>query len=181
MLSASLITSILTRLTGAISKGIMLTLVIPLATALLLNIPALETLTLIGSVLLIEYGAAPVGITLGLPPVFVFFVLLCVALGIVIMLFDIFDSIGDHSDRVHRFLERSRRSASESVILAKYGIYGLVIVVLTLGFYICPAVAWVCGWDRKRSILYTIAGYAFISVLMIIITGDILRLIFPQT
>ena len=180
MQSASLIISFLTRLTGALSKGIMLTLIIPLAIALLFNIPAIETLGLIGTTMIIEYGAAPVGIALGLPAIFVFFVLSCVALGVIIALFDIFDSIGDHSERVRNFLERSRRRAAESVLLAKYGIYGLIVVVLTLGFYVCPAIAWVCGWDRKRSIAFTMAGYVLVSILMIIITGDILRFIFPN-
>lgn len=180
MLSASLIISFLTRLTSALSKGIMLTLVVPLGIALIFNIPTIETLGLIGSTLLIEYGAAPVGIALGLPAVFVIFVLSCVALGVIVALFDIFDSIGDHSERIQNFLERTRKQAAESVILARYGIYGLIIIVLTLGFYICPAVAWVCGWDRKRSILFTMAGYVIFCAIMIVITGDIMSLLFPQ-
>lgn len=179
MKSATII-SFLARLTGAVSKGIMLALVIPLAAALFFVIPTIPTLVLIGTTLLIEYGAAPVGVGLGLPPLFVFFVLTCVALGVILLLYDLFDSIGDHSERVRAFLERSRKRAAESAILAKYGIYGLVIVVLTLGFYICPPIAWVCGWDRKRSILFTMAGYCAITAILILVTGDVLRLIFPQ-
>lgn len=180
MQSASFIISFLTRLTGAISKGVMLALVIPLATALLFAIPTMPALVLIGTTLVIEYGAAPIGVGLGLPPVFVFFVLTCVALGVILLLFDLFDSIGDHSERVRRFLDRSRKRAADSAILAKYGIYGLVVVVLTLGFYICPPIAWVCGWDKKRSILYTMIGYCLITAVLIIFTGDILRFILPQ-
>jgi hypothetical protein len=179
MQSASLITSFLTRLTGAVSKGIMLALVIPLATALLFAIPTMPALVLIGTTLIIEYGAAPIGVGLGLPPLFVFFVLTCVALGVILVLFDLFDSIGDHSERVHRFLEWSRKRAAESAVLAKYGIYGLVLVVVTFGFYICPPIAWVCGWDKKRSILYTMIGYCLITAVLIIFTGDVLRLIIP--
>lgn len=179
-MKSATITSFLTRLTGAISKGVMLALVIPLATALFFVIPTMPTLVLIGTTLLIEYGAAPVGVGLGLPPLFVFFVLACVALGVILVLFDIFDSIGDHSERVRTFLERSRKRAADSAILAKYGIYGLVLVVLTLGFYICPPIVWVCGWDKKRSILFTMAGYCLVSAILILVTGDLLRLLFPQ-
>lgn len=181
MPSASLIISLLARLTGAISKGLMLVLIIPLAASLAFSLPATTTLALIGSTLVIEYGAAPVGVGLGLPPLFVFFVLTCVGLGVILALFDLFDSIGDHSERVRNFLEYSKKRAEGSAILAKYGIYGLVIVVLTLGFYISPPVAWICGWDRKRSILFTMAGYCIVSAILIIVTGDILRLLLPQT
>ncbi len=180
MQSASLIISFLARLTGAISKGVMLALVIPLATALLFAIPTMPALILIGTTLVIEYGAAPVGVGLGLPPAFVFLVLSCVALGVILLLFDLFDSIGDHSERVRRLLDRSRKRAAESAVLAKYGIYGLVVVVLTLGFYLCPPIAWVCGWDKNRSILYTMIGYCLITAVLIIFTGDILQLILPQ-
>jgi hypothetical protein len=180
MQSASLIISFLTRLTGAISKGVMFALVIPLATALIFAIPTMPALVLIGTTLVIEYGAAPVGVGLGLPPVFVFFVLSCVALGVILLLFDLFDSIGDHSERVRNFLDRSRKRAADSAVLAKYGIYGLVVVVLTLGFYLCPPIAWVCGWDKKRSILYTMIGYCLITAVLIVFTGDILRFLLPQ-
>jgi len=181
MQSASLIISLLARLTGAISKALMLILIIPLAAALALSVPATHTLALIGSALVIEYGAAPIGIGLGLPPAFVFFVLACVALGVTLALFDIFDSIGDHSERVRLFLERSKKRADASAVLAKYGIYGLVVVVITLGFYVSPPIAWICGWDRKRSVLLIMTGYCIISALLILITGDALRILLPKT
>jgi hypothetical protein len=177
MISASVITSFLARLTGALSKGIMLTLVIPLATALVFAIPPMQTLALIGSAFVIEYGAAPLGITLGLPSLFVFFVLICVALGVIVALFDIFDSIGDHSERVRNFLNRSKKRAENSKILSRYGIYGLAIVVITLGFYLCPPIAWICGWDRQRSILYTMAGYCFITVVFILAAPYLLAMV----
>ncbi len=177
---ASLIISFLTRLTGAISKGVMFILVIPLAVALLFQIPAINSLVLIGTALVIEYGAAPIGISMGLPPFFVFLVLSCVALGIMLLLYDLFDSIGDHSERVRAFLERSRKRAANSSILGKYGIYGLPVVVLTLGFYICPPIAWVCGWDKKRSLLYTMFGYCVVTALLILFTRDVIQLLLPQ-
>lgn len=181
MQSASVIISFLTRLTGAVSKGMMFVLIIPLATALAFAIPATTTLALIGSALIIEYGAAPVGVGLGLPPLFVFFVLTCVGLGVIIALFDLFDSFGDHSERVRQFLDRSKKRAENSAILGTYGIYGLILVVLTLGFYICPPIAWICGWDRNRSILFTMAGYCIVSAILILATGNILRILLPQT
>ena len=168
MISASLITSFLTRLTGALSKGIILVLVFPLAVALLFTLNPMSTLTLIGTTLVIEYGAAPVGIVLGLPPVFIFLVLSSVCLGVMIALYDIFDSLSDHSERIRNFLDRSRKRAAESKILSRYGIYGLVIVALTLGFYLCPPISWVCGWDRRTSIICTMAGYCVVTLALII-------------
>ncbi|MCK9580236.1 MAG: small multi-drug export protein [Methanoregula sp.] len=177
MISASIITSFLVRLTSAISKGIMFILVIPLAVALFFAFDIMSTLVLIGTAFVIEYGAAPVGIGLGLPPVFVLFVLACVALGVIIALFDLFDSVSDHSERVRSFLDRSKKRADESWILSRYGVYGLIVVVLTIGFFFCPPIAWICGWDRNRSILFTMAGYCIISATLIIAAPHLIGMI----
>jgi hypothetical protein len=150
-----------------------LVVVLPLATAILFALPLSSTIALITSTLVIEYGAAPVGLGLGLPPVFVLFILVCVALGVTLFLFDIFDLLGEQSKRVARFLETSAERAKHSKVLTKYGIYGLVPCVLTLGFYVCPPVSWVLGWRRDLSILLIMAGYIAISTVTILATMGI--------
>lgn len=173
------ISSFLARATGGIAKCVLLAIVLPLAAALLFAIPLPQTLGLIAATFVIEYGAAPVGVGLGLNPVFVFFVLTSIALGVTLALFDIFESVGDHSVRVRQFLDRCRKKAQASAILAKYGIYGLVPCVLTLGFYVCPPVAWVMGWDRTRSIALILSGYCAVSLVLVLATTGILSLIIP--
>ncbi len=160
-------------LCGAITKGMVLVVVLPLAAAILFALPLSSTIALITSTLVIEYGAAPVGLGLGLPPVFVLFVLVCVALGVTLSLFDIFDLLGEQSQRVARFLEKSAERAKHTTLLTKYGIYGLVPCVLTLGFYVCPPVSWVLGWRRDLSILLIMAGYIAISSVTILVTMGI--------
>ena len=166
------------HLCGAITKALVLVVVLPLTPAFLFTIPIPSTLALITSTLVIEYGAAPIGIGLGLPPVFVLYVLACVALGVTLTLFDIFDLLGEHSERVSRFLKKSEERAGRSMFLKKYGMYGLVPCVITLGFYVCPPVSWVMGWRRDRSILLIMAGYITISIVTILATMGIFSLVF---
>ena len=167
----------LLHLCGAITKAIILVFVLPLTAAFLFNIPVSSTLALITSTLVIEYGAAPIGIGLGLHPVFVLFVLVCVAFGVTLTLFDVFDILGEHSERVSAFLKKSSERAKKSSFLTKYGIYGLVPGVMTLGFYVCPPVSWVLGWRRDISILLIMAGYITISIVTILATMGIFSLI----
>ena len=168
----------LLRLFGTIIKALVMVFVLPITPAFLFTIPLPPTLALITSTLVIEYGAAPIGIGLGLNPVFVVYVLVCVALGVTLVLFDIFDILGEHSERVSRFLKKSSERAKQSSFLTKYGIYGLVPGVMTLGFYVCPPVSWVLGWRRDRSILLIMAGYITISIVTILATMGIFSLIF---
>jgi hypothetical protein len=165
-------------LCGAITKGVVLVVVLPLAAAIIFAQPLPSTIALITSTLVIEYGAAPVGLGLGLPPVFVLYVLACVALEVTLSLFEIFDLLGTQSKRVARFLEKSAERAKHSPVLTKYGIYGLVPCVLTLGFYICPPVSWVLGWRRDLSIFLIMAGYIAISCVTILATPGLFSIIF---
>ncbi|MCJ7742070.1 MAG: hypothetical protein MUO95_05210 [Methanoregula sp.] len=168
----------LLQLCGAITKALVLVVVLPLITAFLFTIPIPSTLALITSTLVIEYGAAAVGIGLGLHPLFVLYVLVCVALGVTLALFDVFDIMGEHSERVSRFLKKSSERAKQSSFLTRYGIYGLVPCVVTLGFYVCPPVSWVLGWRRNKSILLIMAGYITISIVTILATMGIFSLVF---
>ncbi len=160
-------------LMGTIIKFLILVVVLPLSTAYLFSIPLTSTLALITSTLVIEYGAAPIGLGLGLHPVFVLYVLVCVALGVTLVLFDIFFILGEHSERISQFLKTSSERAQQSSFLIKYGIYGLVPGVMVLGFYVCPPVSWVLGWPKNRSILLIMAGYITISIVTILATMGI--------
>jgi hypothetical protein len=168
----------LVPLLGAIIKALVLVVVLPLTVAFFFTIPIPSTLALITSTLIIEYGAAPIGLGLGLHPVFVLCVLVCVALGVTLVLFDIFAIMGEHSERVSRFLKKSSDRAKQSSFLTKYGIYGLVPGVMTLGFYVCPPVSWVLGWPKNRSILLIMTGYITISIVTILATMGIFSLVF---
>ena len=106
------------QLTGAIVKCVGLVVIIPVSAAFLLSQSLPATLVLITSTLIIEYGAAPIGIGLGLHPAYVLFALICVALGITLFLYDLFDTMGRHSERVARFLARSEEKAKQFPFLA---------------------------------------------------------------
>lgn len=166
------------NLTVAITKGIVLVVVLPVAAAIIFGQSLPSTVALITSTLVIEYGAAPLGIGLGLSPVFVLFVLTCVALGITLFLFDMFDTLGRHSGRVARFLARSEDKVKQSKFISRYGMYGLVPCVLTLGFYVCPPVSWALAWRRDYCILLIMGGFIAISGILILVTLGFFSVIF---
>jgi len=162
----------------AIAKCMGLVIIVPVTAAVLFSQSVMATVALIPSMLLIEYGAAPIGIALGLHPAFVLLVLISMALGITLCMFDIFDTIGQHSERVAQFLARSEEKVKQSTLISTYGIYGLIPCVLTLGLYVCPPVAWAFAWPRQRSIILIMGGFIAISVILILITLGVFSIIF---
>ena len=164
---------------GAVATCVGLVLVVPVAAAYIFSQSVPATLALIPSTLVIEYGAAPIGIGLGLHPAFVLLILSSVALGITLGMFGIFDTLGRHSERVAGFLARSQAKAQQSTFIARYGIYGLVPCVLTLGLYVCPPVSWALGWRRNQAILLIMGSFIAISLVLILITLGLFSIIFP--
>jgi hypothetical protein len=164
-------------LTMTIAKGIILAVVLPIVPALVFNIPLPSVLALIASTFVIEYGAAAAGIGMGLPPLYVLYAVTCIALGVTLTLFDIFDLLSRNSGKVSDFLAQSSERAGRSVFLKRYGIYGLVPCVITLGFYVCPPVSWVMGWHKNRSVLLIMGGYIGISLVTILATTGFFKII----
>jgi hypothetical protein len=166
------------NLVVAISKGLLLVVVLPLVAAIIFSQSPAATIALITTTLVIEYGAAPIGIGLGLHPAFVLLILTFVALGITLLLFDLFDTLGRHSERVARFLLRSEEKVKQSKLISRYGIYGLVPCVLTLGFYVCPPVSWALAWRREYCIVLIMGGFIAISGILILVTLGLFNVIF---
>jgi uncharacterized membrane protein len=172
-------TTILQKSGAALGRGILLILVLPLVPAFLLGYPLIPTLVMIGTSLLIESTAAPVGIALGLSPLFVFYVLICTETGIFLCLYDIFDTIGHSSPSVAGFLEGSRAYAHASPAIEKYGILGLVPCEIIVGVYANAPLAWVLGWREDHALVLTLIGYLPQLVLTIWITIGLLQLDLP--
>ncbi len=76
-------------------------------------------------------------------------------------------------------LKRTRERAQESAILAKYGILGLVPLVMILGFYFCAPVACLFGWRRDHAILLIMAGYLIAGMMTILATLGLLSAFIP--
>jgi len=164
---------------GALTLFAALAIVLPIAVASVTRQSLPVTLALMGSTFIIEYGAAPVGILGGLDPLFVLFVLACIALGVTLLLFGLCGTLAEHWPRFARFLEQTRGMAEGSRILARYGILGLLPLVIVLGFYVCAPVACIFGWRRDHATLLIMAGYLFACTLTILATLGILEVILP--
>ena len=163
----------------ALARFILVALILPLLPVLFLNIPLPQTLAVLTSGLVIEYGAAPVGLALGLSPWIVFYILMCTETGLFLGLYDIFNTIGETSDPVARFLETTHKYAHSSANVERYGILSLVPCEILLGVYICAPLSWVLGWHENRALLVTMAGYVLSLVITILLTMGLFRVFLP--
>jgi uncharacterized membrane protein len=169
----------LRHIVAALGRGVLVAVIIPLAASLALSIPFHATLALIASGLIIEYGAVPVGIALGLSPLFVSFVLICTETGIFLALYDIFDTIGHTYEPVMRFLEKSRQYVHQSKTIEKYGILALFPSEILLGVYVNAPASWVLGWREDHALLVTMIGYIIALAITVVLTVGLLQIALP--
>jgi len=155
--------------------AIILAFGIPISISHVLGIPITKTLSLIAAVFAFEYFAVAIGIGLGLNPAFTILVATCVALSVVLLLTTIFDIVGEKSKKVSNFLSKAREKARKTKVLQKYGVYGLVLAVPLLGFYVCPAIAWTLGWRRDLAIPMIVIGFVLASSIVLLASIGLLR------
>jgi len=163
---------------GALGVCVFLALVLPIVSAYLLGLSLVCVFALIASTFLIEYGAVPVGIALGLPPLYVLCAVICIEAGIFLGIYGIIDTLGLTSKRVAGFLEKTKTIAGRSKMFGRYGILGLFPCEILLGVYVCAPVSRLFGWQKGRSFAITMAGYCVAATMTTLATLGLIRFFF---
>jgi len=166
------------RIGTALTASLILAVVLPLCAAILLGLPLAPVYGLMASTFLIEYGAIPIGIGLGLPAGYVLGSAIAIEAGIFLGIYGLLDLLGHTSERVAGLLARIHAIAARSRMFDRYGIIGLFPCEILIGVYICAPVSWLFGWSEGRSFAITMAGYLVAAVITTLATLGAIRLFF---
>jgi hypothetical protein len=147
----------------------------PLLVGFFFMVPPGPVLALMSATLILEYGAVFIGKALGMEDALIFIIVSLVATGIIFFQLSLFDLAGKSSPRVAGFLERTRRKYGSSAYIKKYGVLALVPGILVVGFYVCPAVAWLLGWDRKSAFIVMIGTFCVASALLLPVSEGLIQ------
>jgi hypothetical protein len=134
--------------------------VIPFFIGVVAKVSPASTAGLVVATLTIEYSAPVAGLAAGLNPGYTVCTVILVGCGAIGIQYPVFDAMCCRSGRVQGFLDWVRKKYGNSPLIRRYGVLALAPGILTVGFYICPAVSWLFGWDRKISFLIMIAVYS---------------------
>jgi hypothetical protein len=132
-------------------------------------------LAIISGTLVLEYAAVVVGTALSMDDAIVFCMVTLVAAGIIFFQLSLFDHIGKSSPRVRGFLEHTNRKYGSSPFVKKYGIFALLPGMLVVGFYVCPAVAWLLGWERKTAFIVMMGAFCAASAFLLPVSEGLLQ------
>jgi hypothetical protein len=148
---------------------------VPFGITAISGISPAVTLALIGSTLLIEYGAVLPGLALGVPPVILIIVMTSIASGVILASLELFDYFSARSEKLSRFLERVWESRAGQLV-HRYGVWGLIPGIMIAGFYVCPALSWIFAWERRIAVAMMIGAFILSSVVVLLLSLGVLTI-----
>jgi uncharacterized membrane protein len=162
----------------AVGWCVLLAFILPLVGAYTCTLSLSAACAQIASAFLIEYGSIPIGIALGLPPLYALLAATSIEAGIFLGIFGVLDAIGTASGRVAGFLDWTRKIVHRSKIFDHYGILGLFPIEILIGVYLCSPASWLFGWNKGRAFVITMAGYWVAAVATTLATIGIIHFFF---
>ena len=150
----------------------------PMLCAPLAGVTLVEAAAVVGTTLLLEYAASATAALLSLPVLYSLLVPVWTAGGLILAQFLLFDAFSGGPGRVAAFLRRARERGEHS-FFHRYGIAGLIPGIWVVGFYVCPAIAWLMGWRRLHAVSLMLTSYIVAMVLTWAAATGLLTMFFP--
>jgi BASS family bile acid:Na+ symporter len=171
---------IIKKLSRAIFFFVIIALAIPLVLASLAGIPAWSVLSLISSTFILQAGAPVVGVALGISNPVIISTMFCFALGMVLAVFEICDSLASSSVKVQKWLEKVEKASEKYPQLQKYGVISCFFIawIPPFGIYGAPVFAWIMNWKRLYAVIVIVAAFTVASVFVLFFASKIPEIMF---
>jgi predicted Na+-dependent transporter len=172
--------TIIKKLSRAIIYFVVIAVAIPLILGFLSGIPAGFTLSLITSSFIVQAGAVLVGVGLGIPNPVIIITMACFALGMVLAVFEICDSLSSTSLKVQRWLEKVEKASAKYPQLKKYGVISCFFItwIPPFGIYGSPIFAWMMNFKRLYATIVMVASFCVCSLFVLFFASKIPQIFF---
>jgi len=171
---------IIKKISRAIFFFVIIAVAIPLILGSLTGTPASSILSLISSTFLLQAGAPVVGVALGISYPVILITMVCFALGMVLAIFEICDSLASSSERVQKSLEKVEKASSKYPQIQKYGVISCFFIawIPPFGIYGSPSFAWLMNWKRLHAIIIIVSAFTVASVFVLFFASRIPEIMF---
>ncbi|MDI9632651.1 MAG: hypothetical protein QFX32_01175 [Methanolinea sp.] len=147
-------------------------LAVPLLTGAILGIPESRILPLIASAFVLQGAAPPLGHPLGLSDPVIIFLMASFAVGVVTCILEICDALSVTSERLARWIRKVGEIMEKHPSIRSYGAISCIFIawIPGIGLYGTPVIAWILGWPKAPTIIFTTAGFVIASGLVLTVT-----------
>ena len=166
---------IIKKLSKAIIYFVVIALAIPLIVGSVTGTSIASLLTLITSTFVLQAGAPLLGVGLGISNPVIIITMFCFALGMVLAVFEVCDSLSETSERVQKWLEKMEKASAKYPQLQKYGVISCFFIawIPPFGIYGAPVFAWLMNWKRWHAIPIIVASFTVASLFVLFFANKI--------
>jgi len=153
---------------------------IPFILGFLSGTPLGSIVALITSTFVLQAGAPVLGVALDLSDPAILVTMVCFALGMVLAVFEICDSLSATSQKVQRWLEKVEKAGAKYPQLQKYGVISCFFIawIPPFGIYGAPVFAWIMNWKRPLAITLIVSAFTIASVFVLFFASRIPQIMF---
>jgi predicted Na+-dependent transporter len=148
---------------------------IPLVFGALAGLSSAQILTLITSTFLLQAASPPVGLAMGLSTPAILVIMACFAIGIVLAIFEICDSLAASSVRVRKWVDNIEEKTRKYPQIQKYGPVTCIGIawIPGVGLYGTPIIAWILKWRRIPAVFFTVCGFVIAAFFVLFFASRI--------
>ncbi len=170
----------ISRIVRAAAAILLFIFAIPLVLGIVSRVDSPAVITLIVSTLLLQAGAAAVGLGFGLHPVITLALVTSVAAGIMFAIFELSDLLAARSARFNGLLRKVEEKTKNLDYFQKYGVLILIPIIWIPGIalYGTPIVARLFQYPRMLSVLCMLVGWMVASAVVMAMALGIVSLAF---
>jgi predicted Na+-dependent transporter len=152
---------------------------IPLILGYLSGLPPAQILTLVTSTFILQAAAPPVGLAMGLSTAAILVIMACFALGIVLAILEICEGLAATSPRMKRWVGNIEKKTQKYPWIQKYGPITCIGIawIPGVGLYGTPIIAFILGWKKIPSLLFTVLGF-FVACIFVIFFANRIEQVF---
>lgn len=142
---------------------------LPLVIGSIYGVPVGSTLSLIASAAILQAAAPPVGIALGYSPHAIVLIMASFAVGIVVAIIELCQSLALSSERVKNRIDKVGNKMEKYPAIKKFGSVSCIAIawIPGIGLYGTPIIAWILGWRRVPAIIFTTIGFVVATIFVL--------------
>lgn len=166
---------ILKELSKALVFFFMFIVVIPVLVGMIENIPPAIIMSYIASTFILQAAAPPLGGPLGISRMVILVIMASFAVGIILVILELCESLALTSGRVSGWIENIGKQMEKYPITKKYGAVSCILIawIPGIGLYGTPIIAWILGWNRVLTVLFTTIGFVIAAAFVLFVATSI--------
>ena len=167
------------RILKEISKSLLFfslfVIAVPVLIGVMQDIPPEKILSFLASTFILQAAAPPLGGPLGLSHTVVLVIMASFATGMVLAILELCESLALTSDRVSRWIGNVGKKMEKYPVIHKYGAVSCILVawIPGIGLYGTPIIAWILGWNRWLTVLFTTIGFVIAAMFVLFVASSI--------